>query len=315
MLSSDPYAEGTDPETTIRRSLWRYPTLYAVRADVLYHLFCSVGNGYEWEAGELVPIDYGMPWHDRRDDPVDPDDEVMQQIRADDNAKRRRNHDNIERWATDTGPMTKFVSGSGGPGWIFRADDLSSYQYLWAVPDDVTPDWRRVWEEARALFIPMYQAMSPKDIEAVRKQWEYSMAHPTGYRDSMLPFPLLTPTCEHCGQTADPWWDHTTSACLRCDPTRQVAHCRNEHHAMTVHGGYPPTPDQIRDWLADQPAGPLTDAVTAVLDRFEADGLPDWGPKPGSTAEAAYERAHFLFYGLANALQPAIARDTAPEED
>lgn len=121
--------------------------------------------------------------------------------------------------------------------------------------------------------------------------------------------------CQWCGQTATPWYAHALEVCLRCHPATQVAPCRHEHHAQTVHGGWPPTVDEIREWLENQPAGPLSDAVTAVLDRFEADNLPGWGPKPDTAAEGAYERAHFLFYGLADALLPAIKRDTAPDPE
>lgn len=42
------------PEKTIKCCLIYYPTLFSNRADVLNHLFLTVGNGYEWVNGELV---------------------------------------------------------------------------------------------------------------------------------------------------------------------------------------------------------------------------------------------------------------------
>lgn len=41
-------------ELTIQEMFDKYPILFKERADCLNHLFCVVGNGYEWSNGELV---------------------------------------------------------------------------------------------------------------------------------------------------------------------------------------------------------------------------------------------------------------------
>ena len=41
-------------ESTIQHSLLHYPDLYQARWQVLDHLFCVIGNGYEWRNGVLV---------------------------------------------------------------------------------------------------------------------------------------------------------------------------------------------------------------------------------------------------------------------
>lgn len=41
-------------ELTIQKMFDEYPTLFKERADCLNHLFCTIGNGYEWINGELV---------------------------------------------------------------------------------------------------------------------------------------------------------------------------------------------------------------------------------------------------------------------
>ena len=41
-------------ELTIQNMFDEYPTLFKERADCLNHLFCTIGNGYEWVNGELV---------------------------------------------------------------------------------------------------------------------------------------------------------------------------------------------------------------------------------------------------------------------
>jgi hypothetical protein len=317
MPSSDyPDTTSTDPETTIRRSLWRYPSLFANRADVLYHLFCIIGNGYDWVNGELVGIDHGMPWEDR---PISkPDDsplmaEIHAELQAEEDAKRARNRGDIERWAADTGSLTRFESGSGGPGWRPTAHDISQYQYLWAVPDDVTDEWRRVWQEARDLFIPMYRdLLTPREIEQARTSWENFRSYRGTGIDVTLPFPFTDPTCPHCGKTARPSWSHETYTCRACLPAATVSLCQSEQHNDTVHGGPPHHPDIVRAWLAGQRRDPLVVALRAALDRIAADGLFDWGPKTGSYAEGAYDRAHSIFYGIEAALHDAIS---TTEED
>lgn len=40
---------------TLRNDLLLFPSLFKNALDVMVHLFCTSGNGYEWEDGELVP--------------------------------------------------------------------------------------------------------------------------------------------------------------------------------------------------------------------------------------------------------------------
>ena len=43
-------------ELTIQLMFDEYPTLFKERADCLNHLFCTIGNGYVWQNGELIEI-------------------------------------------------------------------------------------------------------------------------------------------------------------------------------------------------------------------------------------------------------------------
>ena len=45
-------------EITIQSLFDSYPGLFKERADCLNHLFCTNGNGYEWENGELIGCEY-----------------------------------------------------------------------------------------------------------------------------------------------------------------------------------------------------------------------------------------------------------------
>ena len=44
-------------ELTIQLMFDHYPELFKTRADVLNHLFCTCGNGYDWYNGELADPD------------------------------------------------------------------------------------------------------------------------------------------------------------------------------------------------------------------------------------------------------------------
>jgi len=41
-------------EQTVRNDLLLWPSIHVNRFSVLHHLFCVIGNGYEWKDGELV---------------------------------------------------------------------------------------------------------------------------------------------------------------------------------------------------------------------------------------------------------------------
>jgi hypothetical protein len=45
-------------ELTIQNMFDDYPTLFKERSDCLDHLFCAIGNGYEWRNGELCSCGY-----------------------------------------------------------------------------------------------------------------------------------------------------------------------------------------------------------------------------------------------------------------
>lgn len=43
-------------DTLIRRSILRHPLIFTTRWDVLFHLYLTIGGGYEWVDGELVEV-------------------------------------------------------------------------------------------------------------------------------------------------------------------------------------------------------------------------------------------------------------------
>jgi hypothetical protein len=156
MVMPERFATGTDPESTIRRCLWSYPTLFQSRTDVLRHLFLTIGNGYKWDGCDLVSV---FP-EDRDDKPssevyVDPErfPGSYDDLRAERDEEYRAVRSDIERAATTKGPLK---------------DDLRTghysrtYSYLWNSPEEISPEWTTVLAEARELFEPLIDAMERK---------------------------------------------------------------------------------------------------------------------------------------------------------
>lgn len=54
-------------QEVLAKSIWEYPSLYKTGGDVLRHMLCSYGTGYEWKDGELY---YPKEWV-YKDDMVD----------------------------------------------------------------------------------------------------------------------------------------------------------------------------------------------------------------------------------------------------
>ena len=112
------------------------------RQKCLDHLFCTVGNGYEWVNGELVDSD---------------------------------NDDILARWQLKTPiekaepcHIVKFIGETneriyednkkialelGKPFVDYKWYPLSQYSYLYNYPDDIKPDWLALIEECKQMLI------------------------------------------------------------------------------------------------------------------------------------------------------------------
>lgn len=56
-------------ETTVQEMFDRYPDLFSTREECFDHLFCTIGNGYQWKWGQLIyhePGDCALDkeWHE-----------------------------------------------------------------------------------------------------------------------------------------------------------------------------------------------------------------------------------------------------------
>lgn len=106
------------------------------RQKCLDHLFCTVGNGYDWVNGELVentrdtdellsrwklvkPIEY-----------AEPTENVIEVGRIREDMYNRRNLE-VSKWY----PLSK------------------EYSYLYNYPENIKPDWKALLEECKQMLI------------------------------------------------------------------------------------------------------------------------------------------------------------------
>lgn len=164
-----------------------YPTLFKERADCLNHLFCTIGNGYEWENGELVDginddddyikhlenemvngKAYQHNMYSLRDDYIANDYIAKKFLRPYDeyftveNRVREilREPDNVYHNEPDRKKR-----------WSFYLQGYSQFERIRNVPDNVKDDWLNGVRECTELLLEDgYDLVTPIDTEANRKQ-------------------------------------------------------------------------------------------------------------------------------------------------
>lgn len=174
-------------ELTIQDMFDEYPTLFKERADCLDHLFCAIGNGFEWVDGELVynSDDASKEYIDRlssrlvngkacqhhklslraesqlyEDERISngwyeewkrrhPDEDVDKL-----KSVRQRTIDNLPDDVYYKEPTRKkrWYFYINIPGYE-RVDFCTRFAYLFNYPDDIKPDWKAAIEECKALLI------------------------------------------------------------------------------------------------------------------------------------------------------------------
>lgn len=111
--------------------------LFWSRQQCLNHLFCTIGNGYEWENGELVEKDYDTKQMLSRWQLIEPVKHAeprqlaveLNEIREE--IQRRRGFKEIPKWY----PLSK------------------EYSYLYNYPDNIKSDWLALIKECKQMLI------------------------------------------------------------------------------------------------------------------------------------------------------------------
>ncbi len=148
---------------TVRWSIWHFPNLYHSRATVLHDLFYVIGNGYEWQDGELVYPFAGT--------------------RRDEDAYSTFRHESSLRGHND--PILSEVYERSRRQWNTEVDEVRSridelvndmtfpserpypqckeYAKAYNLPDDIKPDWAEAAAEIAAIIEPLYAAQQNRE--------------------------------------------------------------------------------------------------------------------------------------------------------
>lgn len=165
-------------ELTIQEMFDNYPTLFKDRADCLNHLFCVIGNGYDWVNGELVegPEDYSAEEQKYFEDRLK-EGKAFQYNKMSLRAEaleyyRRRMEKHPEECSNNalsrkldeeyfnSIPDDQYHKYERRKRWYFyinipgheRIDYHYEYSYLWNYPEDIKPDWLAAIEETKVLL-------------------------------------------------------------------------------------------------------------------------------------------------------------------
>lgn len=128
-------------EDTLQYMADFYPDIFPTRKHALDHLFCVIGNGYDWINGELV----------------DDDNEYEKRYKLIKPIKRAEfRHE--ENWYY----MSKFYTELKNIDedcqipmqYDFKWYPLSKgFSALYTYPDDIKPDWKALIEECKQMLI------------------------------------------------------------------------------------------------------------------------------------------------------------------
>lgn len=172
-------------ELTIQEMFDSYPTLFKERADCLSHLFCVIGNGYEWVNGELVECTCILEdiekitshlvdgkahqhnklslraesqyyqnqriaegWFEERKDKYS--DEDVEELKAIFQKNINTMPDDVYYREPDRKKRWGFYVNIPGHEQI---NFHEKWAFLFNYPDDIKPDWKEAIEECRRLLI------------------------------------------------------------------------------------------------------------------------------------------------------------------
>lgn len=125
-------------EKTLQSMFDHYPGLFQERSDCLDHLFCVIGNGFEWVNGELVDGDIKPPKH--------------KLVNRKATQHLPNPYKNIPYLNLPRHKKWYFVykTPSGEPDQIVL---YKNYAHLWDYPDDITPSWKGGLKECVQLLL------------------------------------------------------------------------------------------------------------------------------------------------------------------
>ena len=128
-------------ETTFQWLMDFDSEFFPTRKHCLNYLFCTIGNGYLWEHGELV----------------DPEDPYSCRYTPSNNVKHAEGRFE-QLWNTlckEQESTKKLIPKyKPNPKYVFQWSIPSkNHSYLYNYPEDIQPDWKAAIEECEALLV------------------------------------------------------------------------------------------------------------------------------------------------------------------
>ena len=128
-------------EKTIQNMFNNSPILFQERKECLNHLFCVIGNGYEWYNGELIDVNYI-----KYKNPEDDDYEIVSIYNPDIILKG----ENIAKQTISSDEYDILKNEFGDFEWY---GVHKGYSYLIDYPSNITDDWMNGIIETRKLLL------------------------------------------------------------------------------------------------------------------------------------------------------------------
>lgn len=152
------------PERTLQKMYDGYPGLFPVRQKALNHLFCVIGNGYSWYRGEVVSDDELFIWDNKFERfIVDPDYKVDEEpdISSISPKSEEEYMKEKEEWHMSLAKLRYTLHPEMSIEEHYKDIEYNFYKWyplsknyslIYKVPDDVTPEWKALVEECKAMM-------------------------------------------------------------------------------------------------------------------------------------------------------------------
>lgn len=180
-------------ELTMQFMFDQYPALFKTRADCLDHLFCTIGNGYEWVNGELISITENLnnkEIENLKTNLVDNTAYQHNKLSLRDeyiyyyNENKKNNFENVPEHLRDNYINNFDTAISKIPNdqyykeperykrWSFYinipnkeyVNFCENYAFLFNYPDNIKPDWLEALNECKKLLTDDGYNLPPRNI-------------------------------------------------------------------------------------------------------------------------------------------------------
>ena len=126
-----------------------YPRLFPTRQNALNHLFCVIGNGYEWVNGELVYED-DVPYDEEDSDIISKSPMTDEEFES---YKKNWIEETVELKCSINPNVTREealkVTLENCHKWYPISKEFS---HICNLPDDITPEWKALAEECKEML-------------------------------------------------------------------------------------------------------------------------------------------------------------------